>query len=1515
MSSPFSWSFTTISPPTVVGTTPAAGATGVALKSMVTATFSEAVLPSSISFALVDAQNNPVAATLTYDATSHFASLTPAQPLAYTTTYTATVSGAQDVFGDPMTANVSWSFTTMAPDTTPPAVVSTSPLAGATGVLDASIVQVMFTEQVQASTISFTLSNGGTPVPATVSYDPAIQTVILDPVTNLAPATTYTVMLSGVEDLSGNTMTAASWSFTTAPADTTPPAVASSGPASGATGVPVASKVTATLTEDVQASTISVTLLNGATPVPATVSYDPSSRTVILDPAASLSPATTYTVMLSGAQDLSGNTMSLTSWSFTTAAANTTGPTVTVQTPATDATGVLVASNVTTTFSEDVQPSTISFLLQNGSTAVAAAVSYDPVTRMVTLDPTDSLAPATTYTAILSGVRDLFGNSMAPVSWSFTTAAVVTTVPTFTGQSPAVNATGVAISAPVTATFSAEVQANTISFVLKNGPTAVPSTISYNPATQTVNLTPTSSLAYATTYTAILSGAQDLWGNTMAPVSWSFTTTSAPDTTPPTVTAQSPAASATGVAIAIPVTATFSEEVQANTISFVLKNGSTTVASSLNYNPATQTATLTPSASLAYATTYTATLSAAQDLSDNTMSTISWSFTTTSAPDTTAPTVTARSPASGATGVVVASNVTATFSQDVQAGTISFVLKNGSTTVSAAVTYDVASRTVTLDPSSNLAAGTTYTATLSGAQDLSGNTMTSTSWSFTTAAADTTAPTASGQTPASGATGVPIATNVTATFSQDVQPGTISFVLKNGSTTVPATVTYDVASHIVILDPIANLAAGTTYTATLSGAQDLSGNTMTSTSWSFTTATADTTAPTVTAQIPASGATGVPADSVVTATFSEAIQRSTISFVLKNGSTTVPSTVTYDPTTRTVALDPNSNLAASTTYTATLSGTQDLSGNVMSTLTWSFTTAATPSSPYVSSRSPVANAILVPVGNSITATFNTTMNSGTINSTNFTLKNGSTSVSATVSYNSGTRTATLTPTSSLAAGTTYTVTLSGVHSSAGTTMPTTTWSFTTAGTADITAPTVSAQTPASGATGVPFATNVMATFSENVQASTISFVLKNGSTTVPATVTYDVTSRIVTLDPTANLAAGTTYTATLSGAQDLTGNTMTSTSWSFTTAAADIAPTVSAQAPANGATGVPIASNVTATFSEALVPGTISFVLKTGSTTVPSTVTYDVTSRIVTLDPSSNLAAATTYTATLSGAQDLSGTTMTSTSWSFTTAAANTTAPTVTVQSPGSSATGVAIASRVTATLSEQVQAGMISFVLKNGSTTVAASVSYNPANQTATLTPSASLAYATTYTATLSGAQDLSGNAMSTVSWSFTTTSAPDTTAPTVTAQSPAPSATGVAIASPVTVTFSEEIQASTISFVLKNGSTTDSGDGQLQPDIPDRDLDSHCTPVFRDDLHRHFERRQGPVGEYDVHRLLVVHDQLDSRYGTADGDGPEPRLRCYGRGGRQQRDGHLQRGRAGRHDQLRAQERVHHGIGGGNV
>jgi hypothetical protein len=99
------------------------------------------------------------------------------------------------------------------------------------------------------------------------------------------------------------------------------------------------------------------------------------------------------------------------------------------------------------------------------------------------------------------------------------------------------------------------------------------------------------------------------------------------------------------------------------------------------------------------------------------------------------------------------------------------------------------------------------------------------------------------------------------------------------------------------------------------------------------------------------------------------------------------------------------------------------------------------------------------------------------------------------------------------------------------------------------------------------------------------------------------------------------------------------------------------------------------------------------------------------------------------------------------------TAPTVTGRSPAPNATGVPVNSTVTATFSESVS--NITFTLKSGSTTIGTSFNYNDGNLTATLTPNAALSPSTTYTASVSGARDASGNVMTTVSWSFTTAAA----------------------------------------------------------------------------------------------------------------------------------------------------------------
>jgi acid phosphatase type 7 len=115
------------------------------------------------------------------------------------------------------------------------------------------------------------------------------------------------------------------------------------------------------------------------------------------------------------------------------------------------------------------------------------------------------------------------------------------------------------------------------------------------------------------------------------------------------------------------------------------------------------------------------------------------------------------------------------------------------------------------------------------------------------------------------------------------------------------------------------------------------------------------------------------------------------------------------------------------------------------------------------------------------------------------------------------------------------------------------------GSADTTAPTVSTVAPTSGASGVATTANVEATFSEAMDASTISgstfTLVKQGSTQpVAAQVSYDVVTKKAALNPSADLEAGTTYTATIkggsTGAKDLAGNPLgTDKTWSFGTAA------------------------------------------------------------------------------------------------------------------------------------------------------------------------------------------------------------------------------------------------------------------------------------------------------------------------------------------------------------------------------
>jgi hypothetical protein len=305
--------------------------------------------------------------------------------------------------------------------------------------------------------------------------------------------------------------------------------------------------------------------------------------------------------------------------------------------------------------------------------------------------------------------------------------------------------------------------------------------------------------------------------------------------------------------------------------------------------------------------------------------------------------------------------ITATFSEAMNSSTIlapgTFTVTGpGATSVSGVVTYDPINNIAMFAPTGgNFAVGTTFTATITtAAQSLVGGLPVASNyaWTFTTGAGtDTTAPSVTFTNPSDTATLVATNQKITATFNEGMDSTTInpsSFTLMGpGITPVLATVTYTTIGDTATFTPSIALAAGTLYTASITtAAKDLAGNAVASAfTWSFTTgAGADSVAPTVSATVPANGASVVSLTTGISATFSKAMDTGTISTatfaVTGPGATVVAGKVTYDGTTDTATFTPASSLAANSSFTAKITtGAMDLEGNALaSNFAWTFAT-------------------------------------------------------------------------------------------------------------------------------------------------------------------------------------------------------------------------------------------------------------------------------------------------------------------------------------------------------------------------------------------------------------------------------------------------------------------------------------------------------------------------------------------------------------------------------------------------
>ena len=227
----------------------------------------------------------------------------------------------------------------------------------------------------------------------------------------------------------------------------------------------------------------------------------------------------------------SGSDVFVAKWTFTTDAPDTTPPAVISTIPANGTTGNSISTPITVNFSEVMDAETITsatFTVRSGSTDVPGTVSYSGTTA--TFTPAGNWAYSTSYTAMVTtGARDLAGNALASnYIWNFDTgSALDTTPPTVVSTNPLKNATGVAVNASISVTFSEEMDASSIvaaAFILTGGGNNLPCMVNYSGAQAT--FTPTSTLASNTTYTATMTTlVEDVAGNPMAGnYTWAFTT-------------------------------------------------------------------------------------------------------------------------------------------------------------------------------------------------------------------------------------------------------------------------------------------------------------------------------------------------------------------------------------------------------------------------------------------------------------------------------------------------------------------------------------------------------------------------------------------------------------------------------------------------------------------------------------------------------------------------------------------------------------------------------------------------------------------------------------------------------------------------------------------------------------------------------------------------------------------------------------------------------------------------------
>ncbi len=1428
---------------------PFPGATGVPLNTVIQVQFNQALQPGTVtcngSTGSVTLYQSGTGTYLTPNCSvvgnGQVINIAPAANLVSGAQYQVKVSASvTNTKGLPVQAFTS-SFTAgTAVDNAAPTITSEAPSNNATNVGTNAFASVNFNKAINPVSISgstIQLSGGSvTETPSSISFTPDYTRVTIVPQAPLPPSTVMTLAVNGVTSQAGTGVAATSTRFTTAAQpDFTAPYVINSSVQSGQLNVPVNSVFSMQFSKpmDIGSFKAANVYVSGGIAnalVPTSVSWSSDQTTIFLVPGSALNVGDSYALCSNSMTDLDGNVQQSFCASFTAAfAANSGAPSVVNTSPENATTQVATNAPVQVLFNEPIQPTSIGQItLKASGNVVAVTASFSDANQLLTLAPNLPLASNTSYITTITGVKDTAGNQMtATVTSTFTTGTTFDlNPPSVLGSNPAPGTLAVGTNVVPHIVFSKRL--NPLSVVSSSNETYsqgsvqllntatgafVPVTVSLSSDRTTATLTPAAVLQPNTQYQIYAgetSSYYDVAGNSGVPYSTSFITDSGTDTTPAAVSIISPSNNQTGVPLNAQVVVVMNDGIDPTTVSnssiTVTPSGGSAIAGTVSIADDGVTLTFVPNAALTNAKLYSVSVGGFKDVQGNSVPAFTSAFTTGSATFGSSFTIVSTNPASAASNVSVTSPVTFTMNHLVNAASVNTqtveVCFNGCGNTYVAGTYVVNGATITFTPLTPYPGNSTLGMYIDGLMDEAGNVATALSaGSFTTAAtSDQTPPTVT-ITPANGTANLGLNAQVVLTFSKSINPTTIgasSVNLFNGDIPLNPSISISQDNRTVVLNSGGTtLPAGATLTVAASHLiTDLSGNVLADTTSQFSTMPVQTSAPNVISSRPATGATNVPANTVITLFTSAPMNASTITgalYVSQNGSL-VAGVTTVGGNGQSIVFTPSSAFAAGSPIQVFLnSSAQDIYGNNLTTFAETFTIAGslTGSAAVAQVVNPFPNATGVPTNTVIQMQFNQPLQSGTVtcngSAGSVTLYQGSTGtyLNPTCTVIGGGQVINIVPTASLASGSTYKVSVNAsVANTAGVPVQPFTYTFTVGTAADNAAPTIVALAPPNSATNIGTNTGVSLSFNKAinpVSVSGASVQVSGGSVTaVPSSISFTPDFTRTTIIPQAPLPSSTQMTVAVNGVTSQAGVAVASQTTHFTTQAGpdtSFPYVVNTSVASNQSVGINAAFAMQ--FSEPMDPGSLNpagaknvYVYdSTSSAYVASAITFSTDLTTVMLKPAANLAPNHQFQICSNALTDLSGNAQQNFCVSFNSATGtDTTGPVVLQVSPPSGFAGVGINSWVQVLFNGPIDGASIGGVtLKQGSTLIPTTATLFDGDKGIQLLPRTPLTPNTTYTINVAGVLDITGNTQTGyASQSFTTGSGIDLVSPAIVSNTP---------------------------------------------------------------------------------------------------------------------------------------------------